>query len=475
MWLAERPEEVALVTPSYQLTWRELDYHVGRLAASLYEQGLSHGEVITLIGKNQPEMVLLFLAALKIGAVTAMVMPQPLLGLRDNLTTLYRADQPKWVWFGGGSDGDARLLSDGIDNLFKIDVIDFKANIDAIRADPLPRCINGDTTATQYASIIFTSGSSGKPKAVLHTSEQHLASAQGLLSVFHFGQVDTWLLSLPIYHVSGLAIVYRWLAVGGRLKIGTGLLSHDIQGVTHASLVPTQLSRLLDSHTPLQLSHVLLGGTDIPHQLAQRCVEQGIETWLGYGMTEAASTVTAKCVNATQGVGTVLPQREVTLVGERIFIGGKTLASGYYQQGNVTPLCNAAGWFDSKDLGYWQSGELVILGRADNQFISGGESIHCEEIESRLLSHPDIEFVHVIPVYDSEFGARPIAVIRSGERPPNRAQLEQWLADRLSKFKWPILYVEIPDERFSQQGIKVSRQSVKNWFAATYPHFTVMS
>ena len=104
MWLAERPEEVALVTPSYQLTWRELDYHVGRLAASLYEQGLSHGEVITLIGKNQPEMVLLFLAALKIGAVTAMVMPQPLLGLRDNLTTLYRADQPKWVWFGGGSD-----------------------------------------------------------------------------------------------------------------------------------------------------------------------------------------------------------------------------------------------------------------------------------------------------------------------------------------------------------------------------------
>jgi o-succinylbenzoate---CoA ligase len=478
-WAWSRPEEPALITPAYRLNWSELSRKVETLSNSLMRQGVSRGEVVTLVGKNQPEMVLLFLAALNVGAITAFVMPQPMAALRDKLTTLYSAQQSKWVWFGRGVHVDLDLLSLDLVNLCPLNDIDAELNTNKDCPNEAALCdlSPGDNALVTNAlvSIIFTSGSSGSPKAVIHTSDQHLASAQGLLSEFRFKESDTWLLSLPIYHVSGLAIIFRWLVAGGRLKIGSGLLAHDIQQVTHASLVPTQLLRLLNSDTPLQLTHVLLGGADIPHHLALRCAEQGIETWLGYGMTEAASTVTVKQVDGHQGVGTVLPLREVKLVGQRIYIGGSTLASGYYQQGQVSSFCDDEGWFDSKDLGAWLGEQLVILGRADNQFISGGESIHCEEIEARLLSHPDIVFVHVIPVADIEFGARPIAVISSKDHPPNREQLERWLADHLSKFKWPILYVEIPAILLDQQGIKVSRTIVKDWFTETYPDFTVMS
>ncbi|MBN8115246.1 o-succinylbenzoate--CoA ligase, partial [Vibrio vulnificus] len=77
----------------------------------------------------------------------------------------------------------------------------------------------------------------------------------------------------------------------------------------------------------------------------------GIDTWLGYGMTEAASTVTAKRVDGLAGNGELLDHRELRLVDGRIFIAGKTLAQGYYRQGQLVPLTNEQGWFDSKDLG----------------------------------------------------------------------------------------------------------------------------
>lgn len=133
----------------------------------------------------------------------------------------------------------------------------------------------------------------------------------------------------------------------------------------------TQLHRLLQSKQALTLTHVLLGGSHIPEALGLEAQQMGIETWLGYGMTEAASTVTAKQVDSSNTAGFVLDQRQLKIEDQRIFIGGNTLASGYYYQGDLTPLVDDQGWFDSKDLGEWDGEQVSIIGRADNQFISG--------------------------------------------------------------------------------------------------------
>ncbi|EJB8349084.1 TPA: o-succinylbenzoate--CoA ligase [Vibrio cholerae] len=461
-WLERDPKQVALSHAGQTLTWQVLDSQVAHYAKSLREQGVRSGEVVTLVGKNHLHTVLWFLACTQVGALCAFVAPQPLARLQEKVATLYAEQSPKHLWLAPS----CALSEEEIAEL----------NVHFLSLpDEWDEIVDGEKVASQFsceqlATLIFTSGSTGAAKAVAHTHQQHLASARGLLAQFAFTESDCWLLSLPLYHISGVAILYRWLAVGATLKIGTGDLQNDIAGVTHASLVPTQLKRLLDSSCPLTLKRVLLGGSHIPVELAQMAATRGIDTWLGYGMTEAASTVTAKRVDGLAGNGELLDHRELRLVDGRIFIAGKTLAQGYYRQGQLVQLTNEQGWFDSKDLGRWQGNNLLIDGRADNLFISGGENVHCEEIEAVLNQHPHVQVAIVIPVQDSEFGARPVAVIRS-EAEWCQAIGDTWCQAKLEKFKWPIMYFLLPDALLDG-GIKVSRAAVKAWLAANQTQFT---
>ncbi|MDK9764334.1 o-succinylbenzoate--CoA ligase [Vibrio sp. D420a] len=449
-WASASPDSRALITPSHTLNWRELDALVQRYSTYLNTQGLSKGDVLTIVGKNSSELVLAYLASLNLGVLVAMTMPQPSKKLEQKLETLYSAGKERFVAitgeYGEALNVDAKLIR--LPSLEE--VLGFTPR-------PLKQS-SGETI--DLASIVFTSGSTGNPKAVAHTAKQHMASATGLLEHFKFGSDDTWLLSLPMYHVSGLAIFYRWLVAGATLKVANQGLEQDIDGCTHASLVATQLRRLLDSECPLSLSHVLLGGSHIPNQLALEANQRGIETWIGYGMTEAASTVTAKPVDAHTDAGKVLLHRSIKIEKDHIWIGGETLASGYYHQGQLTPLKNQQGWFDSKDLGRWKGERVTIIGRADNQFISGGENIHCEEIESALNKYPEIQQAFVIPVDDKEFGQRPVAIVEC-DKLESADVYQAFLLKHIEKFKIPQDYYSMP--QLKQEGIKTSRKQLADW------------
>lgn len=126
-----------------------------------------------------------------------------------------------------------------------------------------------------------------------------------------FGPQDDWLLSLPLFHVSGQGIMWRWLFAGARMTVRDKQpLEQMLAECTHASLVPTQLWRLLANRAAVTLKAVLLGGAVIPVELTDRASKQGIRCWCGYGLTEFASTVCAKEADGSDDVGAPLPGRD---------------------------------------------------------------------------------------------------------------------------------------------------------------------
>lgn len=226
----------------------------------------------------------------------------------------------------------------------------------------------------RLVSMTLTSGSTGLPKAAVHSASAHLASAAGVLALMPFAAEDDWLLSLPLFHVSGQGIIWRWLLAGARMTVRDKQpLAQMLQGCTHASLVPTQLWRLLNDDAAHSLKAVLLGGAAIPVELTERALAQGIRSFCGYGLTEFASTVCAKAADGAADVGEPLPGREVKIVAGEIWLRASSMAAGYWRDGQLLPLTNDEGWFATRDRGELHNGRLTVVGRLDNLFLAAAK------------------------------------------------------------------------------------------------------
>lgn len=434
------PFAVALQAGDITWCWRDLQHRIDTLAAGFIQQGVGEGRGVVLRSKNNLDALLSYLAILQTGARILPLNPQ----LPQSLCT--------------------ELLPH-----LNIDfILDFTGQ---------PLCLNIPELALQnaysasaagwqpqrIATLTLTSGSSGLPKAAAHSIEAHLASARGVLGLIPFTQNDSWLLSLPLFHVSGQGIIWRWLTAGATLVLAAEqTFETALAQSSHASLVPTQLWRLLKQpHLPEKLKDVLLGGAQIPRELTEQAELAGIRCWCGYGMTEAASTVTAKRADGSAGVGQALAGREVRLSDGEVLIRAQSLAAGYWKDGHIMPLTGSDGWLHTRDRGEWLGDELRIIGRLDNLFFSGGEGIQPEDIEKVLVSHPKVSQAFVVPVADEQFGHRPVAVL-DAQADLHYEELHLWLGHQIPHFQLPVAYHALP-AALVQGGIKVSRLRLRQW------------
>jgi O-succinylbenzoic acid--CoA ligase len=322
----------------------------------------------------------------------------------------------------------------------------------------------------QPATIVFTSGSTGEARAALHTFENHYYSAAGSNRNIPLAPGDRWLLSLPLYHVGGLAILFR--CVLGRatvilpkrgLSIEETIAASD---ATHVSMVPTQLRRILPSPSESRsLKAVLLGGSAIPPDLIRRAHAEGLPIHTSYGLTEMASQVTTTAPGASfaelETSGAVLPFREIRISGEgEILVRGRTRFAGYVEREALVAPFDNEGWFGTKDLGAMDAnGRLRVRGRMDNMFISGGENVIPEEIEAVLTTFPAVLRALVVPVPDDEFGERPVAFVERVAGVPE-ARLREFLSDLLPRFKIPLRFFPWP-EGTDEPGLKLDRSKFR--------------
>ncbi len=327
------------------------------------------------------------------------------------------------------------------------------------------------------AAVLWTSGTSGSPRGVVVSARNLRASARAAAARLGLGGRDRWLASLSIAHVGGLALVTRALILGseivaeGAFDAGRASALIDEGRVTHASLVPTQLLRLLDARgdrpPPSAFRCVLVGGALAPDDLVRRALALGWPIALTYGMTEMTSQVaTAPPSLVRRKPGTVGPpldgvELRISGIGE-ILVRGATRASGTV--GTRVPLVDADGWYATGDLGHLdEEGHLWVTGRRSERIISGGVTIDPREVEAVLRAHPAVVDVCLVGLPDAEWGEKLAAAVVPVEGAFDLEEVDAWSRDRLGPPRRPRRWLLLNELPLNANG-KVDRAAVRGRF-----------
>lgn len=322
-------------------------------------------------------------------------------------------------------------------------------------------------SGTDPGVVLETSGTEGTPKRVWLSEQTLRASARMGQAIEDLKPGDCWLNCLSSSHIAGAAIHYRCEEAGATMlhhsRFDPAKIDQEISrcSVTHLSLVPVMLSKLLDHYhqrqAPESLRTVLIGGDRLPKSLALRAVQNGWPLVVSYGMTETASRIAMQRLTPENietweesDVGPPLPGVEV-LIGEEGAIQVRSASLFPGEQREI--LTSDHGAIDAR-------GHLHVYGRLDHKILSGGILIDPVEVEHHLLKCPSIEDVGVTSVADSEWGERIVAVVQMSG---NAAEVEQW-AQQLPSHLRPRVWLYREEIKRNRMG-KINRAALREWVA----------
>jgi O-succinylbenzoic acid--CoA ligase len=335
-------------------------------------------------------------------------------------------------------------------------------------------------------SVVFTSGTTGRPKGAQITWGNHLQVALGTAARLGVLPEDRWLTCLPLYHVGGMSILFRAALFATCAVLHDGFdaaranADLDSGAANIASFVPTMLARVLDERDsrpfPASVRLLLIGGAATSDALLKRALALGAPIALTYGLSEAASqvaTATPDDVKRKPGsVGRPLRGGAVRVVTA----GGKPAAPGEIGELVVHGPVVMAGYLGADapadglhtgDLGYIDNdGDLWVVQRRDDLINSGGENIYPAEVEAVLREHPSVADALVVALEDAEWTQLPAAliVLQPGHA-PNPEVLDAWCRERLSRYKRPRRYFFVDALPMTSNG-KVSRALAREMVTA---------
>jgi O-succinylbenzoic acid--CoA ligase len=298
------------------------------------------------------------------------------------------------------------------------------------------------------ASVIFTSGSSGRAKGARLTMDNWEAAAAASVDHLDHDERDIWLLAMPLHHVAGLSIIIRSAYAGGAVRMLPGFdptsFARELRaGVSMVSVVPRMLSRLLEADPgPYEgLKGVLVGGGPIPEGLLERAAAAGLPVLPTYGLTETCGQVaTLRPGSVVENKAHPLPGVELRIEAEgRIAVRGPMVSPGYVDEPDRGP----GEWFVSGDLGNLDAdGALHVTGRADTVIVSGGENVDPGVVEEAMSRVHGVEASLVLGVPSEEWGME-VVCLYVGEASPTR--IESYLRNRLAGFMIPKRWLRVDE------------------------------
>ncbi|MCK5004826.1 MAG: o-succinylbenzoate--CoA ligase [Candidatus Aminicenantes bacterium] len=434
------PDDTALIKGELGISYKDLSNRIDAAVLSLKGKGVKPGMKVGIISENSIQYIILIFALLRMGSLAVPI------------NFRFRYPEIEEIISGIGID----LMISGIFTTELASSVIKNFDPEDVDTDKISDSRYRETEfIAKGGTIILTSGSTGVPKGVLISAENHFFSAAGSNLNIDLKTGDKWLLTLPLYHVGGMAILFRAFLAGATISLPYGKgksICEEIEDgcITHVSMVSTQLVEYvsclegLNKTVPLVLKVILAGGSYIPEALILRALSLNVPVYKTYGLTEMSSQVTTTDKKVSRKSlstsGSLLKYRDLLIgTGNEILVRGKTLSRGYIFEGKFIPIkTDEDGWFNTGDIGnIGESGDLFLSGRKDNMFISGGENVFPEEIESELLKIDNIVEAVIVSIEDEKYGNRPVAFISTGGKKISRNEIVKSLKIRLPGFKVP--------------------------------------
>jgi malonyl-CoA/methylmalonyl-CoA synthetase len=444
-------------------TFGRLDQESDRLAAWLLAAGVEPGDRVAVYLKNSPALVLIYMAAAKAGFVFT---PINILYRRDEIAHILADAEPKVVF--ADAESEEMVASAVAGDTPRLHLT--RAIASAIACTPRPASLPTPAD-TDIAALVYTSGTTGRPKGAMLTQANFAANALNLIEAWRMTADDRLLLPLPLFHVHGLGNgLHTWLALGYRLRLTERFRKETIVEElldfrpTVFFGVPTMYERLLETPPDVareiggSLRLFVSGSAPLPAATHRKFEELfGSVILERYGMSETLMN----SGNPYDGerrpgsVGLPLPNVQIRIrdeadrevaIGEtgELQIKGPNVFSGYWRQEAATEEAfTADGYFRSGDLGMRSDdGYITLQGRGKELIISGGFNVYPREIEEFLTKQPGVAEAAVIGVRDPLKGERPLAFIVS-DAPIDATALTAACREGLASFKNPAAFVQV--------------------------------
>jgi len=527
------PDRLALADGRGRRTWAELDRDAEELALRLAGAGVAPGDRVACLLPVGREAAIALHAVPRTGASLAPLHPD---WTESELDDYLRRVRPRALLCRPATEGRAAAALRASGLLVRLGPgtpagRSGEAADDGGGGTPAAGAAEGAVPAAELPAaddlpgvdpeaehtVMATSGTSGRPRGVRLSLANHRACQRAAARRLGLEPEDRWLATLSPAHVGGVALVLRAAFTGAALVVRDGfetepfLEAAEEGRITHASLVPTMLRRLLEARGPERapeaLEGLLVGGDAADPSLVTGALERGWPVCPTYGLTEAASQVaTATPEEAREhptSVGRPLDGVEVRIEREEILVRGPTVGLGYLgserapgavvREGRVIPrqgeeepgatpggggeaeggepLVDGDGWLRTGDAGRLDDGgRLHVTGRLSERIVTGGVTVDPAEVERVLRAHPEVRDACVVGVPDEEWGERVSAAVErdpsSPEADPDdplgRAELAMWFGDRLAPAKRPRQVRFVEELPRTPEG-KPDREALRRW------------
>ncbi|WP_062900120.1 AMP-binding protein [Mycobacterium avium] len=461
-----RPDAIAIRYGERQWSWAEWSSRIRRAAGALRGDGIERGQCVAFLDKNHPACLEVLIGGASVGAVTTVVNWRV---IGDELVHVLADSGARVLVVGAELRPAAEAAARRVPSLERIIEVGDEYESLLAAAEPAPSDAGVDTDET--ALVIYSSGTTGRPKGVLLSQRALVNHAANLAPAFPFGDGDANLVAMPLFHVGGIGYALFGIRAGAptimtREPDAAALIGAVRAGATHAFFVPPVIARFLDAGEAARASiaglrYIVYGAAPMPLPLLHRA----LSTWPGtkfvqvYGQTELCGAVTAlsdddhrdaarpqlqlSAGKAVQGceIRIVDPNNCAELPAGRsgeVWVRSNQNMSGYLNRAEATAeTITADGWVRTGDVGRLDAdGYVYIEDRLKDMIITGGENVYGPEVESVLIEHPAVVDAAVIGV-PNDFWGESVKAIVVADGDVDAADVIEFCRRHLAGFKCP--------------------------------------